>query len=79
MMDGLPDKEFLINLALDDFVERFQSEFKLSNKRVAFWLRDKASELAPRKQVKTIKIPSKMIAEILKKSNLKKRVSQSEK
>ena len=44
-------KEFGINLCLDDCVESLKNEFELSKAQIAKILRERASEVNPRKRV----------------------------
>lgn len=50
-----------VSQEVEDCVTELRSQFKLSNNQIAKALREKASELAPRKQVKTINVTDKMI------------------
>jgi len=64
--DTLP-KSAYVDMSLSEYIERMKEEFNLSDKSVARYFRQKASELDPRIRTKTIKIPKEFIEEYIKK------------
>jgi len=54
-----------VSQTLDELEEKFRREFKMSDNQIAKALRERASDLAPRTKVKTIKITSGMVEKTL--------------